>query len=412
MKEKIKKYIVQSKGIKRYILIQIISIVLCIFISYKTSSNIDLAIYIILGFVIVICTFLIQRKSMAVGVNHLSKEEKLKEIDKRIKNDNVLSRGPKVVIIGGGSGLGNILKGLKEHTSNITAIVTTFDDGSSTGILKKEFDVLAPGDIRQCITSLSTSESSMERLLSYRFKDGHLDNHSLGNLFLVAMTDIMGSFPVAIKKISDIFSVIGRVLPITLDKMTLCCEYTDGTTAIGEDAIPKQGKGKKIKKIYLNEKNAKPAPEVLESIKEADVILLGPGSLYCSVICNLLVSDVSETIMNAKGKKIYICNIMTQNGETDNYTLSDHVNEVEKYLGNNVLDYVFANDSEITEEMLEQFKQINSKSVIIDKDKIKNKNTEVITSDYILTMPGKILHNNKKISQDIIELAKKTLSQK
>lgn len=136
------------------------------------------------------------------------------------------------------------------------------------------------------------------------------------------------------------------------------------------------------------------------------------GSLYCSVICNLLVSDVSETIMNAKGKKVYISNIMTQNGETDNYTLSDHVNEVEKYLGNNVLDYVFANDSEITEEMLEEFNQVNSKPVLIDEDKIKNNNTKLMTSDYILTMPGKILHNNKKISQDIIDLAKKTLSLK
>lgn len=170
----------------------------------------------------------------------------------------------------------------------------------------------------------------------------------------------------------------------------------------------KCGKGKRIKRIYLNEKNARPAPEVLESIKAADIILLGPGSLYCSILCNLLVSDVSETIMNAKAIKAYICNIMTQSGETDNYTLSDHVNEVEKYLGNNVLDYVFANDSEVTSEMIEEFKQINSKPVIMDKDNIKNKNTKIIASDYILTMPGKILHNNKKISKDIINLIKKS----
>ncbi len=408
MKENIKKYFMQSIGVKRYIIVQIISVLLFIITSIQTytNRNLNIYLYIILSVVIIYCTYKIQNKTISIGIKHLSKEEKTKEIDKRIKIDNIQKKGPKIVIIGGGTGLGNILKGLKEHTSNITAIVTTFDDGSSTGKLRQEFDVLAPGDIRQCITSLSTSESSMERLLSYRFKDGHLDNHSLGNLFLVAMTDIMGSFPAAIKKISDIFSVIGTVLPITLDKMTLCAEYSDGTTASGEDSIPKMGKGKRIKKIYLNEKNAKPAPDVLESIKEADIILLGPGSLYCSILCNLLVSDVSETIMNAKGIKAYICNIMTQNGETDEYTLSEHVNEVEKYLGNNVLDYVFANDSEITNEMIEEFKQVNSKPVIIDTDKIKNKNTKIITSDYILTMPGKILHNNKKISKDIMELVK------
>jgi len=168
------------------------------------------------------------------------------------------------------------------------------------------------------------------------------------------------------------------------------------------------GKGNRIKKIYLNEKNATPAPEVLESIKEADIIVLGPGSLYCSIICNLLVSDVSETIMNAKAPKAYICNIMTQSGETDEYTLSDHVNEVEKYLGNNVLDYVLVNDSLITDEMIEEFKQVDSKPVIIDVDNIKNKNTKVIACDYILTMPGKILHNNKKISRDIMDLIKKS----
>lgn len=410
MKENIKKYFMQTMGIKRYIVIQIISVILFILTGIQTYTNktINIYLYIILSIVIMGCTYKIQRKCMSIGVNHLSEEEKTKEIAKRIKRDGMLKKGPKVVIIGGGTGLGNILKGLKEHTSNITAIVTTFDDGSSTGKLKKEFDVLAPGDIRQCITALSTSESSMERLLTYRFKDGHLDNHSLGNLFLVAMTDIMGSFPDAIKKISDIFSVTGTVLPITLDKMTLCAEFNDGTTANGEDSIPKMGKGKKIKKIYLNEKNARPAPEVLESIKEADIILLGPGSLYCSILCNLLVSDVSETIMNAKAIKAYICNIMTQNGETDEYTLSDHVNEVEKYLGNNVLDYVFVNDTEVTEEMIEEFKQVNSKPVSIDTDNIKNKNTKVIASDYILTMPGKILHNNKKISKDIMNLLKKT----
>jgi len=239
MRENIIKYVMQSMGIKKYIVIQIISIILFIIISIQTYSEMKIYLYLILSIVIMFCTYKIQKKSMSMGISHLSNEEKTKEIDKRIKKDNILKKGPKVVIIGGGSGLGNILKGLKEHTSNITAIVTTFDDGSSTGKLRQEFDVLAPGDIRQCITALSTSESSMERLLSYRFKDGHLDNHSLGNLFLVAMTDIMGSFPAAIKKISDIFSVIGRVLPITLDKMTLCAQFDDGTVANGEDAIPK-----------------------------------------------------------------------------------------------------------------------------------------------------------------------------
>ncbi len=327
--------------------------------------------------------------------------------DKKEKDNNKrLSLGPKVVIIGGGTGLGNILRGLKEYTSNITAIVTTFDDGASTGKLKEEFGVLAPGDIRQCLTALSKSESSMERLLSYRFKDGKLDNHSLGNLILVAMTDITGGFPSAIKKLSDIFSVTGKVLPITLDNMVLCAEFTDGSNSIGEKNICVDGKGKKIKRVYFDKSTALPAPEVLESIEEADIIILGPGSLYSSVICNLLVAGIPEAIMHASASKVYICNIMTQEGETDNYTLSEHINEVEKYLGKNVLDYAVVNEAEVTEEMIEEFNQKKSKPVDIDIDNIKNKEIKIISDEYIVTLPGKIMHNSKKITKDIIDIVK------
>ncbi|MEG1010029.1 MAG: YvcK family protein [Clostridia bacterium] len=252
---------------KKILILFIIQIILLIF--SVLLKNIYLSV--ILSICIIISTYLIYKYTINIFTKHLSKEQKDLEI-KRLKTEN--SKGPHIVIIGGGSGLSNILKGLKEYTPNITAIVTTFDDGGSTGKLKKEMDVLAPGDIRKCITALSNKESAMDKLLAYRFKDGNIDNHSLGNLFLVAMTDIMGSFPLAIQKISEIFSVTGKVLPITLDKITLCCKFKDGTIAIGEENISKEGINKKIKNIYLKEEFANPAPDVIESIKNADIIIL------------------------------------------------------------------------------------------------------------------------------------------
>ena len=371
------------------------------------SLIILIGIILILSILMIILSFRIYKKSISIGTNHLTGKEINTEIEKRINKDKISKVGPKIVMIGGGSGLSNILKGIKKYTSNITAIVTTFDDGGSTGKLRKQLDVVAPGDIRKCITALSNSESCMDDLLKYRFKDENVDNHSLGNLFLVAMTDIMGSFPLAIKKISDIFNVEGTVLPVSLDKITLCADFANGTTAEGEENIPEVGVGTTIKKLYLKQKTALPAPGVLEAIKEADIIILGPGSLYTSVICNLLVEDVAEEIKEAKAKKIYIANLMTQKGETDNFELSNHVNEIEKYLGKNILDYVVANNEEITEETLELAGQKDSKPVTIDDEDINNKNIKLIENNYVNTKPGMLLHNSKLIASDIIETINK-----
>ncbi|MCX8074506.1 MAG: YvcK family protein [Clostridia bacterium] len=403
--------------IKRYLFIQLISIILAIFciVTLFTTYDIDIKKLIAYVFLVTIALFgiifsfiIAQKNILALSLKNISGKEQNINLKKLLYSNNALKKGPKIVMIGGGSGLSNILRGLKEHTSNITAIVTTFDDGGSTGKLVKEMDVLAPGDIRKCIAALSTSEATVERLLTYRFRDGHIDNHSLGNLFIVAMTDITGSFANAVEKISEIFKIRGKVLPVTLDKMKLCAGLDNGEVVVGEDNIPARVREIKspIKQIFLKEGSCKPAPEVIESIKDANIIVIGPGSLYTSVACNLLVDEVSRAIIQSKAKKVFIANLMNQPGETDGYTLSKHVNEIERYIGKHVLDYCIANDGEITEEMIKDFNQGNSTPVKNDLENIQNRAISVIEDDLVLTAPNSILHDSERIAQILMSIAK------
>lgn len=407
--------------IKRYIFMQLISIALIIFsaITLFTRDGLDIGLFIAYVILLTLAIFMTifsfvmaQRNILAISLKHVSNKDKKGEIRKLLYNENELKKGPKVVVLGGGSGLSNILRGIKEYTSNITAIVTTFDNGGSTGKLREELDVLAPGDIRKCITALSMSEPVMEDILAYRFKDNCAEGHSLGNLFLVAMTDITGSFPAAIEKISDIFSVRGRVLPVTLEKMPLCAGLENGDVVVGQVAIKAVDKTSRIKQIFLKEGECKPAPDVLDAIKDADLIVIGPGSLYTSIICNFLVSGVADAIVQSKAKKMYVCNLMTQPGETDGYTLAKHINEVERYLGKHVLDYCVVNNGEITSDMLKDFNQGMSKSIRLDLENIQNRTISVIQDDYVLTAPNAILHDNQKIGELIIEVTKKRKSGK
>lgn len=403
--------------IKRYIFAQLLFIVLLIFSGVTLFAKSDLSPQMLIAFVILITisifmifyTFIMAQKNiLEITLKAVDKKENIQSLRKLLYTDEQLKKGPKIVMVGGGSGLSNILRGLKQYTSNITAIVTTFDDGGSTGKLREQLDVVAPGDIRKCITALSSSEPTMEKLLSYRFSNGNVDNHALGNLFLVAMTDITGSFQLAIEKISDIFSVKGKVLPVTLEKMTLCAGLENGEVVTGEASIqPKSLEAKSpIKQVFLKQVDGcKCAPGVIEAIREADMIVIGPGSLYTSVICNFLVDNVADEILRSKAKKMYVCNLMTQPGETDGYSVAKHVNEIERYLGKHVLDYCVVNSGEITDEMLVEFKQVNSKPVRVDLENIKNSTISVIERDLVLTAKNSILHDNEQIAQIIVEKA-------
>lgn len=403
--------------IKRYIVLQLLSIGVFIYsivtlISRDIIGKETLLAYIALitlSLFFIVYSFIIAQRNVLKNVlKNMAYQDKAQDIRKLIYTENTLKKGPKIVMIGGGKGLANILSGLKEFTSNITSIVATFDDGGDTGVLMEQTGMLPPGDIRRSIVALSSSEPEMDKLLSYRFKDGKVENHSVGNVIIVAMTEIMGGFAPAVEKLSEILNVKGKILPVTLDKVKLCAGLENGEMVVGEKNIrPRVLESKsRIKQIFLKDSEASPTSGVIESIKNADVVVIGPGSLYTSVICNLLVDDVCKTIIQSKAKKVMISNIMNEPGETLGYTLAKHVNEVERYFGKHILDYVITNNGEITEDMIKDFQQGASTPVSIDLQNIQNRTISVIEEDLVITAPNAILHDNIRVAEILIEIAK------
>ncbi len=257
-------------------------------------------------------------------------------------------RGPKVVAIGGGTGLSTLLRGLKDHTSNITAIVTVADDGGSSGRLRRELGVLPPGDFRNCIAALARSESLMTQLFQYRFTEGQgLDGHSFGNLFIAAMAHVTGSFESALVESSRVLAVQGRILPSTLHNVTLMAdlrEEAEGrlSRVAGESSITQYGGT--IERVYLEPGDARPYPEAIRAILEADLIVLGPGSLYTSIMPNLLVRDIPQAIRASRALKVYVCNVATQHGETDGYTVAEHVAAIQRHAGLGMVEVVLTNN--------------------------------------------------------------------
>ncbi len=255
-------------------------------------------------------------------------------------------RGPKVVAIGGGTGLSTLLRSLKHHTSNITAIVTVADDGGSSGRLRRELGVLPPGDFRNCLAALADDEALTTQLFQYRFSPAQqdLDGHALGNLFITAMADISGSFEQALIESSHVLAITGRIMPSTLSDVTLCAEVRNGAgleQVEGESNITHFGGS--IERVFLKPERVRAYPETIRAILDADLIVLGPGSLYTSVLPNLLIEAMPEALRASRAIKLYVCNVATQHGETDGYTVHDHVRALEKYIGTGILNAVLAN---------------------------------------------------------------------
>ncbi len=262
--------------------------------------------------------------------------------DRRMRN-----RGPRVVAIGGGTGLSNLLRGLRAYTSNLTAIVTVADDGGSSGRLRKEFGVVAPGDIRQCIAALAESETLMSRLFQYRFTEGTgLEGHSFGNLFIVAMSEVTGNFEMAVHETSRVLNVTGSILPSTLEDVTLSARTREDELVHGEHNITERGTA--IRELYLNPAWADAHPDAIKAILAADLIIIGPGSLYTSVLPNLLVEGVRKALHAARAPKIFVANVATQHGETDGFNVTDHLEVLERHAGGNVVDAVIANSNIVT----------------------------------------------------------------
>lgn len=310
----------------------------------------------------------------------------------------------KVAVIGGGTGLSTILRGLKRYPIDITAIVTVADDGGSSGSLRTDFDVPPPGDIRNVLVALSEVEPLVQELFQYRFTgETDLAGHPTGNLLIAAMTNITGDFASAIQKLSEVLKVRGRVLPVCNTPLCLCAEYDDGTIIQGESLIPTIDK--KIKRVYYTKEDARALDEAVEAIMEADLVLLGPGSLYTSIIPNLLLVEISEALVKTSAECVYCCNIMTQPGETTGYSASDHVLALHEHAGHAFIDKIIVNDEEIDDETYERYCDQRSDVVLIDEKKLHKMNIEVIKSRLVsYNNVGEVRHNTKKVAATIFSL--------
>ncbi|HEX2926050.1 MAG TPA: YvcK family protein [Ruminiclostridium sp.] len=315
-------------------------------------------------------------------------------------------KGPKIVAVGGGTGLSTMLRGLKQYSSNLTALVTVADDGGGSGVLREDLGILPPGDIRNCILALADTEPIMQKLLQYRFQDGMLKGQSFGNLFLAAMDGISDSFEEAVKKMSDVLAVTGTVLPITLEDVRLCAETDNGNTILGEFNIGHRSEGDKsrINRVFLNQKNVKPLNEAIEAIMDADIVVLGPGSLYTSIIPNLLVDGVCDALGKTRAIIVYVCNVMTQPGETEGYRLSDHIKAIEKHSHRGLIDYCIVNTSTIPEELKERYQKDGAELVKVDFDIVKKMGIEIIPGDFKSINNGYVRHDSNKLAKEIMEL--------
>lgn len=328
-----------------------------------------------------------------------------KKIENLIYEKRLLVKGPKIVTIGGGTGLSTMLRGLKYYTSNITAIVTVGDDGGGSGDLREDLGILPPGDIRNCILALADTEPLMEDLLQYRFKDGKLKNQSFGNLFLAAMNGISSNFEEAVHKMSSVLAVTGKVMPVTLDNLVLKAEYENGKIVEGESRIPEYAieNNTKINRIFIEPKGAKALKEAVSAIMEADAVILGPGSLYTSIIPNLLVDGISSALHKTKAIKIYISNIMTQPGETDGFSVGDHIKAIYKHGGSGIIDCTIANVGKISGNLEGKYHEEASHLVKIDEEVLERLGVKPIEGDFISVKGDLIRHNSEKLASILIE---------
>ncbi|HEX3458174.1 MAG TPA: gluconeogenesis factor YvcK family protein [Candidatus Baltobacteraceae bacterium] len=318
-----------------------------------------------------------------------------------------LQQGYKIVAIGGGTGLSTLLRGLKRRTSNLTAVVTVSDDGGSSGRLRKELGVLPPGDVRNCLVALADDEAMVTDLFRYRFTEGEgLSGHSFGNLFLAAMSGITGNFDRAIKESSRVLNIVGRVLPATLGVVRLCAELNDGTIVEGESKI--SAAHRPIKRVFFDPPAASPLDEVIAAIRDADAIVLGPGSLFTSVAPNFLVSRIAREVADAHAVKMYVCNVMTQPGETDDMTAADHVEALLANAGEHVCDYVIVND-EPPSRLLAAYAQEGQVPVEPDLERIAALGVEPVPAA-VIGETETVRHDSEKLATVVLGIVDRTVA--
>jgi len=314
--------------------------------------------------------------------------------------------GPRVAAIGGGHGLSNMLRGLKEYTENLSAIVTVADDGGGSGALRQDLGMPPPGDIRNCLTALANTEPLMKQLMDYRFQEGTLAGQSFGNLFLAALNGISPSFDSAVRRMSEVLAITGRVLPVTTADVQLEAEFENGASVVGESKISycKKKEDCRITKVRLLPERPKALPEALAAIREADMIVLGPGSLYTSIIPNLLVDGIVDAIQRSQALKIYVCNVMTQEGETEGYTASDHIAALFKHSVNGLFHLCLVNSSPIPADVVARYAEEGAEMLRYDMDRCAALGVELVGRPIAMVQDGYVRHHPDKLAQELVLL--------
>ena len=314
--------------------------------------------------------------------------------------------GPRIAAIGGGTGLSTMLRGLKAYTSNLTAIVTVADDGGGSGVLRQELGMLPPGDIRNCMEALANAEPLMRELMHYRFSEGSLAGQSFGNLFLAALNGISGSFDEAVARMSQVLAITGRVLPVTTADVQLEAELENGARVVGESKIfyCKKREDCRIRRVRLLPEHPRALPGALEAIAKADMIVFGPGSLYTSIIPNLLVDGIVDAVRQARGLKVYVANVMTQEGETEGYTLSDHIRALFEHAGAGLFDLCLVNSAGIPEPLLARYAQEGAEPLGVDREACESLGVEVVGRAIAGTAGGLVRHDPDRLAAALLDI--------
>ena len=411
------KWFKSNTKIKRWILLIIVGILLCLYgmaevLTSKQMEFINLAkiagVFVV-GFICIVYSIIaIQKRTLEILVENSDKRanDETSNLKTLIFNKKVYNQGPKVVAIGGGAGLNSVLKGLKNYTDNITAIVTVSDYGEPKTESRKMLDTLPLDDVKGSIIALSSDEEAMEKLMNFKFNSGRLSNLSFSDVYFLAMNTLYNDFTESVKESQNIFNMTGKVLPVTLEEIKICAELEDGTVIESKDKIPEliNNTTSKISRIFITPSNCRPAPGVIEAIMEADAIVIGPGSLYTNVIPNLLVKGVAKAIKDSKAFKIYVSNLMTEPGQTDNYTLSEHIKAINEHVGKGVIQYCIYDTGEIMPEYIRKYNMEGAELVEQDVSKVKVEGVSLIQRNLSHIENGKIRHNPDAIAVSIIQL--------
>ena len=409
------RWLKNSSKMKRWIFLCVVGISLVLFgmatiLDSESLTTLKVLLVVgcfIIGFTsIVISIIFMQKRTLELLVEQSDTRKEKNNVNTLIFNKKVFNQGPKVVVIGGGTGLNSVLKGLKHYTDNITAIVTVSDYGNGASFSRDQLKLLPIEDIKESLVALSYDEESVEKLLNFQFKYGKLANLSFGDIFFFAMNQTNGSFYKSIENSKNILNMTGRVIPGTLDSIKICAELEDGTVVENRDSITEMvaKNATKISRVYITPTNTIPAPGVLDAIREADAIVIGPGSLYTNVIPNILIKGIAREIKKSRATKIYVSNIMTEMGQTDNYTLSDHLKAIIDYVGEGVIDYCIYDTGEVVPEFIQKYNLKGADIVIPDIKECKALGINLVQRNLSTIEDFSIRHDPDVIASTIIQL--------